>query len=96
MVRRYKRAYVACPKARKAKFARLIVDEIYNRNGRFLKQDHKTKLWYDLGDKKALNKARQALREGAPELLKELTHDGGDSDGAAGAILPVSLSYFLS
>ena len=41
--------------------------------GRFLKQNQATKLWEDIGDKKSLDKTRQALREGAPELLKELT-----------------------
>ena len=43
-----------------------------NPPGRFLKQDPKTKLWSDVGEKKALDKTRQALREGAPELLKEI------------------------
>ena len=45
--------------------------------GRFLKQDPKTKLWSDIGEKKALDKTRQALREGAPELLKDI--EGGGS-----------------
>jgi len=72
LVRKHKVAYVACPKPQKARFSRLIVDEIYARNGRFLKQDPNTKLWHDIGDKKALDKTRQALREGAPELRKEL------------------------
>jgi hypothetical protein len=49
-----------------------------NPPGRFLKQDPHTKLWSDVGEKKALDKTRQALREGAPELLKEI--DGGDSN----------------
>ncbi len=48
-----------------------------NPPGRFLKQDPKTKLWSDVGEKKALDKTRQALREGAPELLKEL--EGNDT-----------------
>jgi len=47
--------------------------------GRFLKQDPKTKLWSDIGEKKALDKTRQALREGAPESLKEM-EGGGDSN----------------
>ena len=72
LVKKHKVAYVACPKPTKARFSRLIVDEIYARNGRFLKQDPNTKLCYDIGDKKALDKTRQALREGAPELLKEI------------------------
>ena len=53
-----------------------------NPPGRFLKQDAKTKLWSDIGEKKALDKTRQALREGAPELLKELEGGpGGDGTG---------------
>ena len=55
-------------------YSKIIYDEIraMNPSGRFLKQDPKTKLWGDIGEKKALDKTRQALREGAPELLKEL------------------------
>ena len=46
--------------------------------GRFLKQDPKSKLWSDIGEKKALDKTRQALREGAPDLLKGM--EGGDNE----------------
>lgn len=75
LVRKHKVAYVACPKPQKGKFSRMIVDEIKARNppGRFLKQDGGSKLWHDIGEKKALDKTRQALREGAPEISKELT-----------------------
>ena len=81
LVRKHKVAYVACPKPQKGKFSRMIVDEIRSRNppGRFLKQDPATKLWYDIGEKKALDKTRQALREGAPEIMKEI--GAGDEDG---------------
>jgi hypothetical protein len=77
LVRKHKVAYVACPKPQKGKFSQLIVDEIKCRDppGRFLKQDPKTKMWYDIGEKKALDKTRQALREGAPDIQKELTGD---------------------
>ena len=54
--------------------------------GRFLKQDPETKLWSDIGKKKALDKTRQALREGAPDMLKELG-DGEDDEGKDGAKL---------
>jgi len=90
LVRKHKVAYVACPKPQKGKFSRMIVDEIRARNppGRFLKQDASTKLWEDIGEKKALDKTRQALREGAPEISKELTGDdevgGGLMPGAVG------------
>ena len=84
LVRKHKVAYVACPKPQKGKFSRMIVEEIRSRNppGRFLKQDLATKLWYDIGEKKALDKTRQALREGAPEIMKEIGTDeeGGDEE----------------
>lgn len=77
LVRKNKVAYVACPKPQKGHFSRLIYDEIKKRNppGRFLKQNPTTKQWHDIGEKKALDKTRQALREGAPEIQKELTSD---------------------
>jgi len=31
------------------------------------------KLWTEIGYKKSLDKTRQALREGAPELMKKAT-----------------------
>lgn len=82
LVRKHKVEYVKCPKPQKGKFSKLIVDEIKNRNppGRFLKQDGSTKLWYDIGEKKALDKTRQALREGAPELAKEITGEDSDNE----------------
>ena len=72
MVRDHKVDYVNCPKQQKGKFSKLIVDKIKQRNppGRFLKQVKDSKLWYDIGEKKALDKTRQALREGAPELMQ--------------------------
>jgi hypothetical protein len=80
LVRNYKVAYVACPKPQKGKFSKMIYDEIRSLDppGRFLKQDDNTKLWYDIGEKKALDKTRQALREGAPDIQKELTTDDNE------------------
>jgi hypothetical protein len=83
LVRKHKLEYVKCPKPQKGKFSRTIVDEVKNQipPGRFLKQDGATKLWYDIGEKKALDKTRQALREGAPEIMKEITDSGDESEG---------------
>jgi len=97
LVRKHKVAYVACPKPQKGKFSQMIVDEIKARNppGRFLKQDAKTKLWYDIGEKKALDKTRQALREGAPDIQKELVGDlpgVGDEHNANTDLSPVGSS----
>ena len=57
--------YFLTPKKDKPFHSREIVDIIRNLTppGRFLKQDLSTGLWDDIGDKIALNKTRQALRE---------------------------------
>jgi hypothetical protein len=80
LVRKWKLEYVKCPKPQKGKFSKVIYDEIRARNppGRFLKQDASSKDWYDIGEKKALDKTRQALREGAPELMKDISGDSGE------------------
>ena len=95
LVRKHKVDYVKCPKRQKGKFSKMIVDEIKNRNppGRFLKQDASTKLWYDIGEKKALDKTRQALREGAPELMKEMSGDDQGSEGEDRPVQNVRRSY---
>jgi len=72
LVQQHKFAYVACPKPQKSGFAELIVAELRGLEARFLSRDEKTKLWYDIGDKKALMKTRQALREGAPDIADRL------------------------
>ena len=84
LVRKHKVAYVACPKSQKGKYSQMIVDEIKQLDppGRFLKQDDATKLWYDIGEKKALDKTRQALREGAPEIQKVLCADDQTEAGS--------------
>lgn len=75
IVKNYKEDYVACTKSHKPKFAKIVVDQIQSLDppGRFLKQDSVTKLWYDIGNKKAIEKTRQALREGAPKIIQKLT-----------------------
>jgi len=62
--------YTTTPKGDKPLFAKLIVNTIRNLipPGRFLTQDTNTKLWSDIGDRKAWDKTRQALREKAPGI----------------------------
>jgi len=43
--------------------------------GRFLQRDPATGVWHDIGDTKARDKTSQALREGAPEIRKEIEND---------------------
>lgn len=73
VVLKFKNEYIAAPKSKKPQFARMVVETIRNLDppGRFLKQDANTQLWSDIGGKKAMDKARQALREGAPEIIQQ-------------------------
>jgi len=68
LVKELKIDYVAALKQDKPVFSKSIVQIVRNGGGRFLKQDAKTGLWNDIGDKQALAKTRQALREGAPRI----------------------------
>jgi len=76
-----KELYLSCKKHEKIKISQAIVSAIRRQNpsGRFLEKDAKSGLWYDIGDKKAVEKTSQALREGAPKLRQLLNQKGGDS-----------------
>jgi len=66
--------YVRAPKVQKPGVARLIVRAIRSGNppGRFLKKNPDGK-WVDIGDKRAAEKASQALREKPPEERTRIT-----------------------
>jgi len=87
LVRHHKLAYVRCPKPQKEQFSKLIVSTVRDREppGRFLKQNTSTKLWYNIGTQKALDKTRQALREGAPATVAGLMLSQGLTPGHAAA-----------
>lgn len=74
LVKCFKLQYVASKKADKPAFAKTIVMSIKKKSppGRFMKQDKATGLWHDIGYKQALAKTRQALREGAPLIVKQI------------------------
>ena len=58
--------------------SRSIVDAVRSKSGRFLDKDPQTGLWHDIGDRKAIEKTSQALRDGAADLRKQLSQDLGD------------------
>ncbi len=100
LVRHHKLAYVRCPKPQKEQFSKLIVSTVRDREppGRFLKQNPTTKLWYNIGTQKALDKTRQALREGAPATVAGLMLSQGlsPSHAAAAGLTPSQAVSTLS
>jgi len=68
--------YITCLKTEKLKISRSIVAAIREQNGRFLERDAKKGSWFDIGDKKAVEKTSQALREGQPKLRQKMVEMG--------------------
>mmetsp|Transcript_33990 Transcript_33990/g.73711 ORF Transcript_33990/g.73711 Transcript_33990/m.73711 type:complete len:762 (+) Transcript_33990:115-2400(+) len=75
-----KELYVSSSKRQKMAISRSIVEAVRARKppGRFLEKDVDNGLWYDIGDKKAIEKTSQALRDGAASLRKQLSDDMSD------------------
>lgn len=71
-----KQLYVSCRTTEKIKISRSIVAAIREQKGRFLERDSRTGLFYDITDKKAVEKTSQALREGQPKLKQKLANTG--------------------
>jgi hypothetical protein len=72
LVKHLKNEYVVTPKSDKPFFAKLILKQIRSLDppGRFLKRNKE--FWEDIGQRKALDKTRQALREDADKVQKEI------------------------
>lgn len=60
--------------------SRSVVDAVRSMDppGRFLEKSLTTGLWNDIGNRKAIEKTSQALRDGASMLRKQLSADLGD------------------
>ena len=72
LINLHRRAYLKARKNDKPSISRAIVRAIRENNGRFLKRDEKTGLFFEIGDVNAREKAGQALRQRAPEMRKIL------------------------
>jgi len=86
--------YATCLKAEKLRISKSIVSAIREVKGRFLEREDgkiSTSLdekdengnpvtWRDIGDRRAIEKTSQALREGQPKLLKKLKEMCGDNN----------------
>jgi len=76
--------YTACPKSQKMNISRSIVITIRNQNppGRFLEFDPDTDISKDIGDKRAVEKTSQALREGQAHIRRHLNNSSSSSSGS--------------
>ena len=104
-----KLAYATCERHEKIRISKSIVGAMREIGGRFLEQidyGNNTVAYRDIGDKKAVQKTSQALREGQSKLLKKLQQkNGGVSTQSsivssidtmrseAAAVVPSSIQY---
>ena len=106
-----KEIYATCPKSEKLRISKSIVNAVRQINARFLeREDGKTSrsldetdaagnpvTWRDIGDKRAIEKTSQALREGQPKLLKklkeELDHTGDNVQDETGVNFSIPLNH---
>mmetsp|Transcript_28226 Transcript_28226/g.39720 ORF Transcript_28226/g.39720 Transcript_28226/m.39720 type:complete len:327 (-) Transcript_28226:296-1276(-) len=72
LINLHRRSYLKARKNDKPAISRAIVRVIREQNGRFLKRDEKSNLWFEIGDDAAREKTSQALRQRAPEMRKIL------------------------
>ncbi|KAL7579338.1 hypothetical protein ACA910_014014 [Epithemia clementina (nom. ined.)] len=72
LINQNRRTYLKARKNDKPAISRAIVRTIRELNGRFLKKDEKTGMWFEIGDDAAREKTSQALRQRAPEMRKLL------------------------
>lgn len=74
MINLHRRKYLKARKNDKPAISRSIVQSIREKNGRFLKKDEKTGLYYEIGDDNAREKTSQALRQRASQFRQVLIH----------------------
>lgn len=79
LIEKYQHRYLAAKRIDKPEIATHILELIRERGGRFLKRVKVTGVgpsghfcWQDIGEQRAYEKACQALREGAPEIRRQL------------------------
>jgi len=87
-----KQLYITCLKTEKLKISRSIVAAIREQQGRFLERDAVKNTWNDIGDKKAIEKTSQALREGQPKLRQKMIATGAIPDDLQGVSIDQQLS----
>mmetsp|Transcript_10681 Transcript_10681/g.15720 ORF Transcript_10681/g.15720 Transcript_10681/m.15720 type:complete len:124 (+) Transcript_10681:127-498(+) len=70
-----KALYITSFKAEKLKISRSIVKSIREQKGRFLERNGGNDVWFEVSDKRAIEKTSQALREGQPKLRQKNRRD---------------------
>jgi hypothetical protein len=82
LVNAHKQTYAQAPMAEKQNISKGIVIALRHFGFKFLKLNTKTHRYDDIGDTKAVEKTSQALREGQPDIRRELAAEMNDSNSS--------------
>lgn len=77
LINKNRERYLRAKKNDKPFISLSIVNIVRQKNGRFLKKDEESGLWFEIGDAQAREKTSQALRQRAPEYRKQLLKQDG-------------------
>lgn len=72
LINKNREKYLRAKKNSKPHISMAIVKAVRERNGRFLRKDDDSNLWFEIGDAAAREKTSQALRQRAPEYRRLL------------------------
>lgn len=72
LINKNRERYLRAKKNSKPHISMAIVKTVRGRNGRFLRKDDDSNLWFEIGDAAAREKTSQALRQRAPEYRRLL------------------------
>jgi len=75
LVNAHRDKYLRSKKNDKPSISRSIVNMVRRKNGRFLKKDDKSGLWFEIGDDLAREKTSQALRQRAPDFRRQMLEE---------------------
>ena len=79
--------YIISPYGARSMISRSIVQGIRDQNGRFLEQDPKTAVWYEISDARAIEKTSHALSNKKYKTRKRLPDSPGACQAPSGRIL---------
>eukprot|EP00558_Chaetoceros_sp_UNC1202_P005403 CAMPEP_0197237506 /NCGR_PEP_ID=MMETSP1429-20130617/4316_1 /TAXON_ID=49237 /ORGANISM="Chaetoceros sp., Strain UNC1202" /LENGTH=295 /DNA_ID=CAMNT_0042696521 /DNA_START=10 /DNA_END=897 /DNA_ORIENTATION=- len=85
--------YLRARKNDKPDISRSIVNAIRVKNGRFLKKDEDSGLWFEIGDDQAREKTSQALRQKAPDFRRQM--EVQDRQVIQSVMVPTSPSLYF-
>lgn len=74
LITRYQTSYLCARRSDKPRIALQVLQEIHDRGGRFVRRQKAPgrQAWVEVNEKSAYEKVCQALRDGAPELRRQM------------------------